>query len=336
MQFPSLVKLYVRLGHSIRLAKVQIFGKFLYRRVSVKAKHHDEIRDEDLPKEIEILSPFYGVKYASMFVNTCLPSVLQSGVDKLCRKIPTRLSIHCPQSDWQEIKNHVLEKVGDLPIDVKWFPLESINVDLPGKLISFVRSRVQESINMDRVLVFGFPDHIFGRGLDRVIANSEHGEYIVCLQIRTSYELGANFFKSIIDKNDYRNCDLVKFGLINFPHALVRMAFAKRHDYLHFRKHDDTFLGYFKEPPPILMRGSEAIFEAAFKKVLMSDFACIDHDIPNLMLKHGMLRAVDDSEYFCWLEQTSDSAYQEMISNGFHLESALYLKHFGVKLRIKA
>jgi len=334
MKLSLMVKLPLR--HCIRLAKVQIFGKFLYRRVSIKAKHHDEIRDEDLPREIEILSPFFGVRYASMFVDTCLPSALQCGVDKLCRKIPTQLSIYCPQSDWQEIKNRVFEKVGDIPIDVRWFPMESLNVDPKDRLMSFVRSRVQASINMDRVLVFGFPDLIFGRGLDRVIANSEHGEYVVCLQIRTSYELGAKFVKSIIDKNEYRNCDLVKLGLLDFPHRLVRIASEKRHDYLHFRKSDDTFLGYFKEPPPLLMRGSEAIFEAVFKEPLYGDIECLDHDIPNLMLKHGMLRAVDDSEYFCWLEQTSDSKYQKMISNNFHLESALYLKHFGVKLRIRA
>lgn len=339
-----LQKIYIqanRLKESVRfvfrLVKVRVFGMLLYRRVSIKARHHYKIRNEDLPQEIEILSPFWGERFASMFVDSCLPSVLQSGVDKLCRKIPTRLSIFCPPSDWHEIKNKVLETVGDLPIDVKWFPFESPDGYSKSRLASFVRSRVAKSINVDRVIVFAFPDHIFGRGLDRLIADSEHGEYVVCCQIRTSYELGAELLKSMIEKNDYRNCDLVKFGLVDFPHSLVRMAFEKRHDYLHFRKHDDTFLGYFKEPPPLLMRGSEVIFELGFQNPFFGEHAileCLDHDIPNLMLKHGMLRAVDDSEYFCWLEQTPESQYQKMISNSFNLTSALYLKRLGFKLRI--
>lgn len=317
-----------------RLAKVRVFGMLLYKRVLVKARHHYKFRNEDLPQEIEILSPFWGERFASMFVDSCLPSVLQSGVDKLCREIPTRLSICCPLSDWYEIKNKVLETVGDLPIDVQWIPLESPDGYSKSRLMSFVRSRVAASINVDRVIVFAFPDLIFGRGLDRLIADSERGVYVVCFQIRTSFELGAKFLKSVIKEAQYRNRDLVNLGIKVYPHTITRLAFEERHDYLHLSKRHNMYLAYFKEPPPVLMRGSALTFELGFSNPFFGEFECLDHDIPDLMLKHGMLRAVDDSEYFCWLEQTPESQYQKMISNSFNLESALYLKRLGVKLRI--
>lgn len=320
----------------LRRAKVQIFGKLLYRRVLIHAKHCYENCDDDLPSEIEILSPFFGVEYSSMFVDTCLPSILQSGIDKICLKVPTYISIHCPESDWEEIENKVQDCVKQLPVHISWFPIESPVGCSKKMLMSFVRSRVQASLDRDRVTVFAFPDLIFGRGLDRVIANTKHGEYVVCCQIRTLMG-DTNLFKSVIKQNLYRNCDLVKYGLIDFPHRLVQLAFEERHDYLHFKKHDDIYLGYFKEPPPLLMRGAETEFEAGFERPFYGEnglLECLDHDIPNLMLRNGMLRAINDSEYFCWLELTSESVYQKMVVNKFNLESALYLKNLGVKFTL--
>ena len=331
------IQLAATLRAGFRRAKVQIFGKLLYRRVLVDPKPYYENCADNLPSGIEILAPFFGVKYSSMFVGTCLPSILQSGIDKICLKVPTYISIHCPKSDWEEIENKVRDCVRNLPIRISWFPIESPVGCSKKMLMSFIRTRVQASLNRDRVIVFGFADLVFGRGLDRVIANTKHGEYVVCVQVRTSLELEANFFESVISQNNYRNCDLVKYGLIDFPHRLVRLAFKGRHDYLHFKKDDEIFLGYFKEPPPLLMRGSEDIFESGFERPFFGNdglLECLDHDIPNLMLRHGKLRAIGDSEYFCWLERTSESDYPKMITNNFNLESAIYFKNFGVKFSI--
>lgn len=322
----------VRVG--FRRAKVQIFGKWLYRRVLIDAKPCHENCDKDLPREIEILSPFWGARFALMFVDTCLPSVLQSGIDQLCLKVPTRLTIYCPPSDWQEIKNKVVKRVGNLPIDVKWFSLDSSDEDKKSNLISFVRLRVQAAIGLDRVIVFAFPDNIFGRGLDRIIKNSKSGVFVVCFQIRISFELAAKLMKSVIEKNSYSNRDLVRHGLVDFPHPLVQKALESRFDYLTISKYGDDYLGYFKEPPPLLMRGTEHLFELGFNKPFFGSFECIDHDIPNLMLKKGMLRAIADSESFCWLEHTPEASYKKMITNNFNLESALYFKNFGVKFTI--
>ena len=318
--------------------KVRIFGKFLYRNVLFNQKTDRQNEDADLPREIEILSPFYGEIYRNMFADTCLPSLLQSGIDQLCPKIPTQLSIHCPRSDWETIKNQVSICVGNLPIEVRWFPLELPEGQIKNQVVMpFVRSRVQSTINQDQLIVFAFPDHIFGKGLDRAILNTSRGEYVVCISLRTPSESGANFYKTDIKENRYRNCDLVKYALEMYVHPLVRQAFEDKHDYLHFKKQDGGYLGYFCEPPPLLMWGSADIFHSAFHRPFYGEkglLECLDHDIPNLMLKHHRLRVINDSEYFCWLELTPESRYIEMITSRFNLESSVYLRNVPLRFSV--
>ncbi len=326
-----ILRLVGTLKLGFRRTKVKIFGKWLYRGVLIDAKPCHENCEKDLPREIEILSPFWGARFASMFVDTCLPSVLQSGIDQLCLKVPTRLIIYCPPSDWQEIKNEVVKRVGNLPIEIKWFSFESPEDYHKSDLLSFVRLRAQEAIGVDRVVVFAFPDLIFGRGLDRLIINSKSGVFVVCTQVRISSELAAKSVESVIEKNSYSNRDLVRHGLVDFPHPLVQKALGGRFDYLTISKNGDDYLVYFKEPPPLFMRGTEHLFEAGLKRPFFGSFECLDHDIPNLMLKKGMLRVVADSDSFCWLELTPEALYTKMITNNFNLESAIYFKNFGVK-----
>lgn len=321
-----------------RLIKVQIFGKFLYRNVLINQKSHQRNQDADCPPGIEILSPFYGEIYRNMLVDTCLPSLLQSGIDQLCLNIPTQLSIHCPRSDWETIKNQVSICVGNLPIEVKWFPLELPAGRITNQVIMpFVRSRVQSTINQDQLIVFAFPDHIFGKGLERVILNTSRGQYVVCTSIRTPSESGSSFYQTVIKKNSYKNSDLVKYALEMYVHPLVRQAFEDKHDYLHFKKQDGGYIGYSCEPPPLLIWGSADIFHSAFHRPFFGKkgiLECLDHDIPNLMLKHNRLRVIDNSEYFCWLELTPNSKYVKMIKTRFNFESSYYLRNAPLRFSV--
>lgn len=208
-------------------------------------------RNSEPPNGVEIFSAFWGSTHTSLFRDLCLPSIIQSEIFSSNLKIPINFVIYCPTEDWLEIESVVHEATSEAGAKYEWVHLDKTQ-DLSRNKVSavkFLRDRVKIAENFDRVLVFAFPDHVFGRGLDRVIQSMKRGDYVVCHSARADMESSLETFKRLLIANRYSNQDLVRISVDEFPHNIVKLAMQESHSYLRIQKESDYFLVTFKAPP---------------------------------------------------------------------------------------
>ena len=302
---------------------------------NVHEKRSKDSRSFQAPSGVEIFTSFWGSTHHSLFRDLCLPSILQSGIFSSNFKIPINFVLHCPAEDWLKIESEIHGAISQAGAKYEWFPLENTQDSKKTKVrvAKFLRDRIKIAEDFDRVLVLAFPDHIFGRGLDRLIQLMKRGDYVVCPQARVDLESSLETFKQLLVANRYSNRDLVGISLNEFRHRLVELSMDESHAYLRIRKEKDSFLVNFKEPPPIACwgRGTSDLFNESFARPTFGEFEVIDHDAPNLFFLASKLRLVIDSDFFFWAEMTSQKEYNEMVKNSFWLESAVYLNQCEVK-----
>ena len=284
-----------------------------------------------LPSGVEVFSAFWGLKYANLYRDICLPSVIQSGIFSPDFQMPIRFVIYCPAKDWLEIESDVRAMVDHVGATYNWSDLdhsEFTDDTVLGRKVEiakFLRGQVRFTDSNDQVLVFAFPDHVFGKGLDRVIQSMELGDYVVCPSARVNLESSTETFKELLIANRYSNRDLVRISMEQFPHHIVKIALSESHSYLRIRKKRESYVVNFKEPPPLAIWGSSDLFESGFKRPWGGEFEVIDHDAPNLFFRKSKLRLVNCSDLFFWAELTSTDSYKMMIKNQFWATSAIYL-----------
>ena len=333
MRFLRLIRVYglVITGRTRRIALPQNTNLF-----KVREKGSKDSPSFQAPSGVEIFTSFWGPTHSSLFRDLCLPSLMQSGVFSSNFKIPINFVIHCPAEDWLKIEPVIHGVVSQAGVKYEWAPLEDTQ-DLKKtkvRVTKFLRERVKIAEDFDRVLIFAFPDLIFGRGLDRLIKSMKRGDYVVCPQARVDSESSLETFKRLLIANKYSNRELVGISLNEFPHNIVKLSMRENHAYLRIQKRKDSFFVNFKEPPPIACwggRGLSDLFNRSFERPTFSEFEVVDHDAPNLYFLASKLRLVVDSNFFFWAEITSQKEYTEMVKNSFWLESALYLNQYEVK-----
>lgn len=167
----------------------------------------------ETPKEIEIISVFWGLKFSEMFSKITLFSVLQSVICSEDSNFPVILKIFCPLEDWIKIKNDVEAVVFQFGVNYEWNTFDKVDcdVDNKNKIAQILKDEVKIAEIFDRILIFSFPDFFFGRGLDQVIKLMQRGDYVVCPQVRIDEVKSPNALKKLIFANKYSNRDLVKY-----------------------------------------------------------------------------------------------------------------------------
>ena len=159
------------------------------------------------PSGVEVFSAFWGLKYANLYRDICLPSVIQSGIFSPDFQMPIRFVIYCPAKDWLEIESDVRAMVDHVGATYNWSDLdhsEFTDDTVLGRKVEiakFLRGQVRFTDSNDQVLVFAFPDHVFGKGLDRVIQSMELGDYVVCPSARVNLESSTETFKELLIAN---------------------------------------------------------------------------------------------------------------------------------------
>jgi len=336
--FRNFVTIGPRLLRLIRVYAMVITGRT--RRVvlpqsknGLVVRGYKNSRNSEPPSGVEIFSAFWGSTHTSLFRDLSLPSIIQSEIFSSNFKIPINFVIYCPTEDWLEIESVVHKATSEAGAKYEWTHFDNTQDTSKNKdsAIKFLRDRVKIAENFDRVLVFAFPDHIFGRGLDRVIQSMKRGDYVVCVSARADMESSLESFKRLLDANRYSNQDLVRISADEFPHNIVKLAKLESHSYLRIKKQSDCFLVTFKEPPPLAIWGSSDRFDRSFERPMFGQIEVLDHNAPNSFFLASKLRLVADSNFFFWTELTSQDYYKQMINNRFFAESALYLNQCKVK-----
>jgi len=284
-------------------------------------------------KGVLVISSFWGRDFSVMFRDTCLPSLVRSGVFLPSFKLPIQFVVKCPREDWFYISDAVTKIVQNCGATIQWieWTADSYSSDVlkNKKLIfDFITTQVKVSDSKSYVVVFAFPDHVFGRGLNKVVLSMDRGDLVVCAQARVT-QSSINKIRETIDIDDYSNEDLVSQAVIKNPHPILTEAFSQSNSYMRLVRKSNQFGLYFKEPPPLAVFGGSQFFEK-FTNSNQAKLELIDHEIPNLFFLNESLRVVESSKIFFWMELTPDDKYKKMIQNSFWSECAIYLNQFEV------
>lgn len=267
-----------------------------------------------------------------MLSTTCLPSLFDPAFRAYCAGRRVRVNIYCVEEERAVLEDGVERALRDtgyeLTFDTSFLRADGDN---RGRLPAAFKHQLAAARDVNALVIMAMPDHVFGRGLADVIARTREGEYVVCGHPRISIEAGFEQVKRLVAADDYDNGQLVSLFVESIPHRVVSFAKTGRHDYLELRGRPYGWDAYFKEPPPLLFWGSFDLIEQGFANPFFGEFECLDHDIPDLMLRHGLLRAIDDSEVFFWAEFTSDTKYPDMLANQWWAPSALLLRRYRLR-----
>ena len=335
--FRNFVTMCLRLLKLIRVYVLAVTGKT--RRVMLSPSKNGLVMGRDFKNScnsepssgVKIFSAFWGSTHTLLFRDICLPSLLQSGIFSSDFKMPINFVIYCPAKDWLKIESDVRAMVDHAGATCKWSELDRPEftddtvLNRKVEIVKFLRGQVRFADNSDQVLVFAFPDLVFGRGLDRVIQSMERGDYVVCPTARVNLEGSTETLKELLIANRYSNRDLVRISMEEFPHHIVKIALSESHSYRRIRKKRERYVVNFKEPPPLAVWCSSDLFESSFKRPFFGEFEVVDHDAPSLFFRKSKLRLVNSSDLFFWAELTPKDSYKMMIKNQFWAASAIYL-----------
>ncbi len=273
--------------------------------------------------KVELLTIFFGEEHLQMFYRTLIPSLWQ------VENIPAMLNdgcevvhrIFCPESEAKALAGYALTS----KLQVEIHPGTVVPTDHDGLAKHFAESTVRGTLT-----VMASCDHVFGKGLWRVIKDLKPGEYLVCGHPRIELETGLlpmeDFLSRKLANNNY---NLVNFCMNTIPHPMVKHGKKHPEPYWHTFQRGDHWETHFAEPPPLAFWGSPDMLEPWGKPVLFGPWEVLDHDLVQHCYARGTLRWITDSREFFWAEFTKHKkyhpAYGQTIYSGFKFDC---MKHF--------
>lgn len=282
-------------------------------------------------KKINLISVFYGLPYAHSLQEIMFPSLLLEENLPSLKGREIKHYIYCSKNEEASLQVHVarLKDMGiECIVNTDMIPASGNQRDVI--FLPFLRE-MERSIAEDSIVVMAQPDHIFGRGLAKIIDAMQPYEYVVCGHPRVSEERGRlrypGFLKEQLRTRSSSNRDFVALAVNELTHPMVAHGLTQMEPYWHGIRKQSYLSVYFKEPPPLCFHAHPEMINVVLGDTTFGRFETIDHDLVDLAYQQKRLKVIDDSEDFFWAELTKESVYNPTIYNQYWSNAARDLFH---------
>jgi hypothetical protein len=275
--------------------------------------------------KVDIVTPFYGERYTSLFFETLLPSLAPNIIEMIMYGAEVVHYVHCPELESVCVEGY--RSVAEWPVIISTEGFTG-NPDIDRG--AAIHPCYQQSIKRGNLTVVAPADHLFGRGLWGVIKDLKQGEYLVCGHMRIAHPSALRRAKEYLaEPQDASNRRLVRVCIDELKHLMVDYGMGHPDPYWRCTREGERYQVFFCTPPPLAFVGTEDMLLAWSQRTLFGPLEVIDHDLPNHCFKNGTLKWIDDSRKFFWAEWTPDDRY--LHSNGSQIQTIYALdslKHF--------
>lgn len=289
-------------------------------------------------KSIHLFSAFFGDQFESLFLNSCLPSLLRDAEIQIFREIPTVLNIYCPSNQFSRISGRIHQILEDreLPIEVQHFELHiGVRTDFKKRALEMaLYDQSLRAIESNSLVIVAVPDTVFGNGISGLIRTIEYGQLIVAAQARIDQNAAISHFSdNPLFLSESTNSQLVESCANQLSHNILAIAKERGNDYLSIEEECDHFICFFKEPPPVMFWGSwDLVLQTLNTPPRFSGlWEMLDHELPERFADNHQLIAVADSRVFFWAEITPHTKYSELGTNHWWSSAAIGLSRLAVK-----
>jgi hypothetical protein len=263
-----------------------------------------------------------------MFADMMVPSLCALGeLGKIARDFNVRFEVYVPGRESIAI-DRALRRLRELPIDVRLYAgflgddAERNEQDLGTYLSDIWLAHEREGC----ITVMAQPDHVFGRGLSKVLNEFSANRYVVAGHPRVAKDEGfPAIARALASGCINSNADLVRICAQEHPHITFRTGINSEEPWLRAIRTRNGFTVFFKEPPPLALQVKKDCLAVLTGSPYGKPFEQIDHDIVDLVYRQDRLRVIDDSREFFWAEMSPDHKSVPTIRNGYWSKAARFL-----------
>jgi len=283
-------------------------------------------------QRVDLLNVFYGDMFSRMLCDTLFPSLmLPDNLPALMRERDIVQNIYCSSQELPLIRRHLraLDKTG-IGHTVNTEILDAGGDWVRNRIYLAVVDQIEQALDSGAVIVMAPPDHVFGRGLARMIDAMGPADYLLAGHPRVDMEPAFFHFRDLFRDPDATaaldNAGLVDFAMHRMPHHVVTTGLANPDEFWwNARRDGDAYKVRFKEPPPLAFQPSRDLINVITGAPFAPPFETIDHDIVDLMQRTGRLKWIDDSREFFWIEYCKMSRNVPTIRNTYWSPAARML-----------
>jgi hypothetical protein len=286
-------------------------------------------------KKINLISVFYGASYSDALQEIMFPSLLLEQNIPALKGREISHYIYCSENEVASLQKHVvmLKNMGiECIVNANMIPASGNQRDY--LYLPFLKE-MERSIAESSIVVMAQPDHVFGRGLAKIIDAMKPYEYVVCGHPRVSEERGRRrypeFLSDQLRKKSSGNRDFVSLAINELTHPMVAHGLMHMEPYWHAIRRQSYLSVYFKEPPPLCFHAHPEMINVVLGDTVFGRFETIDHDLVDFAYQQKRLKIIDDSDEFFWTELTKDDVYNPTIYNKYWSEAARTLFHHELK-----
>lgn len=271
---------------------------------------------------VEIITAFFGQRYAELIKKTLLPSLYAPS------NIPAMLAdghsvkhvFYCPSAS--------VFDPGPLPCPFE-FKIGFVR-NLPKETHETLGAAYKDAIQGGNLTVVAPADHVFGAGLWDTIKLLKKGDYLVCAHPRVN-EQSADRVAEFL-KQGPPNWQMVNFCMDEIPHQMVKRGIAHNGCQLwRATKQPRCWMTHFADPPPLAFWGEPWMLDAwNIDRDWVGILGVMDHQLPDLALSKGHLRSVKDSQRMFWCELTDERREVLPVPRGLHTEAMRVLDRLPV------
>lgn len=286
--------------------------------------------DEPHWPRIKMMTMFYGDLFADMIHHSMLPSLMvEDGVLDLLKDHEVSQIVYCTPNELKRVEDYCrkLERLG-IRTEIDCDLMSHWESDIRPILGEAVLDTVANALREQAIILFCPPDHVFGRGLAKLVRSMKNHQYVVCGHPRITLEEGYPHIKTLlsdgVSARRLRNADLVALAMDRYPHHVTRTRTGVGPKELWWTAKDDGahYTVRFKEPPPVAFYPSRDIIALMAGAPFAPMFETVDHDLVEFMLRSGRLRAVTDSREFFWIEYCSHFRNYPALRNDYWSHAA--------------